>query len=216
MSHLLERRLEEKEQRRNEIIDAAEVVFARKGYEQATMEDIARAARLSRPLLYVYFKDKEDLHLAILHRGLLILRRSFEKAIARHARGLDQVEAVGRAYIRFSQTHPDYFETLARFEARAINMDVSNPNKAACLMEGRSVHQVVASAIQQGIDDGSIRPNIGDPFMTSQVLWGTLHGLIQIASRKEPLLQQLYGFSADDLLEHGMWLIRGGLAAPAT
>lgn len=216
MSHLLERRLEEKEQRRNEIIDAAEVVFARKGYEQATMEDIARAARLSRPLLYVYFKDKEDLHMAIMARSLQLLRRSFEKAVAKHAQGLDQVEAIGQAYIRFSQTHPDYFETMARFEARAVNMDLSNPNKAACMMEGRSVHQVVASAIQRGVDDGSIRADIGDPIKTSQVLWGTLHGLIQIATCKEPLHQQMYGFSADDLLQHGMRLIRGGLAAPAT
>lgn len=63
-----ERRQEEKEQRRQDIIDAAEAVFARKSVEKATMADVAKEARLSRGLIYFYFKDKDALYLAIMYR----------------------------------------------------------------------------------------------------------------------------------------------------
>ena len=58
MSELTDRRLEEKERRRLEILDAAEAVAAVVGVEALTMDLVARKARLSRALLYVYFNDK--------------------------------------------------------------------------------------------------------------------------------------------------------------
>ncbi len=53
MSYVAERRLEEKEHRRNEIVDAAEACYITDGWDQITMDQIARKARLSRALLYV-------------------------------------------------------------------------------------------------------------------------------------------------------------------
>jgi len=58
MNYLAERRQEEKERRRAEILDAAEGVAASVGWDELTMDQVARRARLSRALLYVYFKDK--------------------------------------------------------------------------------------------------------------------------------------------------------------
>jgi AcrR family transcriptional regulator len=56
-----ERRQREREQRLREIVDAAERVFAQKGFSGATMEEIAVAAELSPATLYIYFKNKYDL-----------------------------------------------------------------------------------------------------------------------------------------------------------
>ncbi|PNB02948.1 TetR/AcrR family transcriptional regulator, partial [Pseudomonas sp. FW306-02-H05-BA] len=53
MSYISERRVEEKERRRAEIVDAAEQLYADKGWDSVTMEQVAKRARLSRALLYV-------------------------------------------------------------------------------------------------------------------------------------------------------------------
>jgi len=53
MSYIAERRQEEKERRRAEILDAAEAVCAEVGWDAMTMDQVARKARLSRALLYV-------------------------------------------------------------------------------------------------------------------------------------------------------------------
>jgi AcrR family transcriptional regulator len=56
------------DERRSQILDAAEGVFTRKGFDEARMEDIAGKTGLSKGTLYLYFKSKDDLILAILDR----------------------------------------------------------------------------------------------------------------------------------------------------
>ena len=70
MNYVTERRQEEKERRRADILDAAEQVAASVGIEAMTMDEVARTARLSRALLYVYFQDKSDLLFGLCGRGL--------------------------------------------------------------------------------------------------------------------------------------------------
>src|SRR5579875_4013179 len=55
-------------ERLNEVLQAATAVFARAGFHQARMEDIAQEAGLAKGTLYLYFKNKDDLIAAILHR----------------------------------------------------------------------------------------------------------------------------------------------------
>src|SRR5262245_2331277 len=133
MSYIAERRQEEKERRRAEILDAAEAVTASVGWDAMTMDQVARKARLSRALVYVYFKDKADLLFAIAERGLASLRQYFLDAVAQHTRGLDKLVATGRAYIAFSRDQPVYFDVLARSELLRPDMTNMQANEQACL-----------------------------------------------------------------------------------
>ena len=91
MSYIAERRQEEKDRRRAEIVDAAETLYAESGWDSITMDQVARQARLSRALLYVYFRDKEDLLFALVERSLEALRDRFVVGQQGHARGIDEV-----------------------------------------------------------------------------------------------------------------------------
>lgn len=62
------------DERKSQIIAAAEGVFTRKGFDQARMDDIADETGLSKGTLYLYFKSKDDLIIAILDR---IFQREF-------------------------------------------------------------------------------------------------------------------------------------------
>src|SRR5271163_4772857 len=97
MSYIAERRGEEKVRRRAEILDAAEALYDKKGWDGLTVDEVARSARLSRALVYVYFRDKEELLFAIGERALGLLRDRFIEAAASHSLGMDQVEAIGQA-----------------------------------------------------------------------------------------------------------------------
>jgi AcrR family transcriptional regulator len=58
--------LSEDKDRRRQILDAAQVVFAQKGFEGASIKDLAKAAKISPGLLYWYFKDKTDLFVSLI------------------------------------------------------------------------------------------------------------------------------------------------------
>ena len=62
---VVERRAREKEQRRVAILDAAKEIFSRKGYQGATMEEIAARAELSPATLYLYFNNKSELYASL-------------------------------------------------------------------------------------------------------------------------------------------------------
>jgi len=211
MSYIAERRQEEKERRRDEIVEAAEDLYRELGWDAVTMDSVARRARLSRALVYVYFKDKQDLHFAIAARALEVLRQRFTEATARARTGMDKVEACGRAYMAYAQEFPHFFDACARLETYAHDGNAEpSPQAAQCIDCGKGVHDVVVEALVTGQRDGTIRGEIGDLQVVSRVLWGFMHGLIQIAINKgEPLAQ--VGISVQQLAQQALWLIRQGL-----
>ncbi|MBS0367480.1 MAG: TetR/AcrR family transcriptional regulator [Proteobacteria bacterium] len=213
MNPLAERRQEEKERRRADILDAAEEVTRTVGWDELTMDQVARRVRLSRALLYVYFQDKSDLMFGICERGLVLLRQRFEQAAARHRTGLDQITAIGRAYIAFSQEFPVYFDIMARCELRERDMENPAANEAACMATGQSVHGLMVQVIQRGMTDGSIRSDLGSPMVAAMTLWGFVHGVIQLAHVKANLLAH-HGVDGRALLEQSITMATRSLAAP--
>ncbi len=203
MNYIAERRQEEKERRRSEILDAAEAVSASMGWDAMTMDQVARKARLSRALVYVYFKDKTDLMFGIGERALEALRESFAEAVSRHPRGLDQLAAIGHAYIAYSRERPVYFDVMARCEL--ISPDTSNlqTNEEACMLIGDAIRKLMQDALELGVRDGSIRPDVGDAKVVTVCLWGFIHGIIQLSAAKAKLLAH-DGIEGPQLLEQAM------------
>ncbi len=94
---IIERKEREKEQRREEIIGSAEQVFFEKGLQVATMDEIAEQAELGKSTLYLYYKSKEDLYLAVLLRGTEILLHKFEKVAASDDPTIKKIADLGEA-----------------------------------------------------------------------------------------------------------------------
>jgi len=210
MSYIAARRQEEKDRRRNEILDAAEAVFAQVGPEKATMDQVARRARLSRALLYVYFEDKVDLLMGVCERGLVDLRRRFVAAAARHKSGIDKVESIGRAYVIFARECPVYFDALARFEMLQPDPEQFD-EQHGCVVAGDAVHEFIVEVLGTGIRDGSIRRDLGDRDLTATTLWGFMHGIIQLIATKANLLAH-DGIGPEQLVKHALRMARRSLA----
>ena len=65
------------------ILDAAEIVFAERGYEGASLREIARCADIQQPGLYNHFKNKEALYEAVLDRALLPMTEAMQSEVRR-------------------------------------------------------------------------------------------------------------------------------------
>jgi len=213
MNYIAERRLEEKERRRAEILDAAEEMTASVGWDAMTMDQVARTARLSRALVYVYFKDKTDLMFGIGERALATLHQCFADAVAKQERGLDQLVAIGRAYIAYSTDHAVYFDVMARCELISTDLANLQPNEQACLVAGAAVRQVMQSALELGVRDGSVRSDVGEAKAVTVCLWGFIHGVLQLSSAKAKMLAH-DGVYPRELLEQAMLMATRSLMQP--
>jgi TetR/AcrR family transcriptional regulator len=212
MSYIAERRLEEKERRRAEIVDAAEAAGREMGLDALTMDDVARRARLSRALLYVYFQDRSDLMFGLAERAMSMLLNRFVEAAERNRTGLDKVSAIGRAYVAFSQEFSTLFDALARCELEATDPAQASPAEQACMLGGDRLQGVLVSAIDAGVRDGSIRADIGSPMLMSVTLWGFMHGIIQLTTTKAHALAH-HGVVPKDLIDYAINMITRDLKA---
>jgi AcrR family transcriptional regulator len=79
------------DERKNQIINAAEDVFTQKGFDAARMDDIAEETGLSKGTLYLYFKSKDDLIIAILDR---MFQREFKQFENLNQSDLSAVNAI--------------------------------------------------------------------------------------------------------------------------
>jgi AcrR family transcriptional regulator len=109
---IAERKEREKQQRKQEIIQAAEKVFYSMGVDQATMDDIAAKAELSKGTLYLYFRSKEDLFFEVARKAIGMLNTHTSKAVESSANAIEKLGAMGKATIEFMQSHPKHMQAI--------------------------------------------------------------------------------------------------------
>lgn len=96
------------------LLQAAEVEFGRDGFDRARLEDIARAAGITRPSLLYYFASKEQIYCAVVHRAFDALRAALEASFSADLPFEERLDGTVIAYLDFLRTHPQLAGVLLR------------------------------------------------------------------------------------------------------
>ncbi len=162
-----DRKEREKEQRRNAIIDAAEKLFFSRGYDNVSMDEIAKEVELGKGTLYLYFKNKEALFFAIVLRGARILNSMVKERIKTCKNGIEILDAIGIAYFEFVNKYPDYSWAYLYFRSEKFSTSTEDGeglcDDAKKVIELRHEEfAITCNAITSGINEGIIRSDL-DP-----------------------------------------------------
>jgi len=177
---IADRRQREKEQRKTEIIDAAERLFFSRNYEEVTMDEIARGVELNKATLYLYFSSKEELFATIVLRGIEILKEKYTAVMVQPAPGIVKVVLMGQAYYGFALEYPDYLRLIHFYGSERFSRE--NPYTAEIGKGYGTCRSILRDAIQKGIGDGTIRADL-DPFMTSMYLMISFMGILSMEDK---------------------------------
>ena len=158
-----------RDQRRVQLLDAANDVFTTKGYHAAAMDDIADAAGVSKPVLYQHFPSKLDLYLALLDSSCDLLVEVVENAIATTDVNADRVVAAMGAFYEFVSSASGEFRFV--FES-----DLTGDN--AVQKRLWRVNNDIADAIAEVIAEDTALPA-----EKSKLLAISLVGLAQVSAR---------------------------------
>lgn len=174
-----DRREREKENRRNGIIDVAERLFFSRGYENVTMDDIARETELARGTLYLYFKNKDDIYIAIAIRGLKILNGLFREGYMKGNTGIVKIRSLLLAVYEFYRKHPGYYKMIGNMQSRGFDKK-DYPG----MEEVESIHAdsfaMVLDAFNMGIEDGTVRGDV-DPAKAAFILTASMQSVLNTA-----------------------------------
>ncbi len=203
-----ERKKREKEQRKNDIIDAAEKIFFKKGINNSTMDEVAEEAELSKGTLYLYFKSKEEIHFEIKTRALNILTKMFTKSICENKTGLENSMRIGKTYVDFVKKHPNYYKSMIYFESNDCSTCQFRDNCENFFKEDNPL-MISTKTISRGIADGSIRSDIPANVL-SQTLWAQINGILQFISTKQKILE-FTGVKAEDIINSQIEIVKNGI-----
>lgn len=170
-------RIVDKQARREEITQAATEVFARKGFQGASVDDIAEAAGVSKGTLYSYFENKEALFYAAFEAFQAETVARCEAAMAAKESARDKLTACLTLTVETLREHIDLFPLTLELWAAASSGPARE--RFAVVMEGlyRQFRGMTAGLIEAGKSAGEFREDV-DAESVAAWLVGGLDGLM--------------------------------------
>lgn len=99
--------------RREQLLDVGRSVFADKGFEGSSVEEIAAAAGVTKPIVYEHFGGKEGLYAVIVDREMRVLLERISAALEPSG-ARKRLEGAADAFLRYIEETPDGFRVLLR------------------------------------------------------------------------------------------------------
>jgi len=194
------------------IVAAAASMFAEQGLAGARMDEIARAAKVNKALLYYYFRSKEELHRFVLETLLSQLRTRVWDLHTAKLPARKRLAAVFDNFFEFVRRHPNYPRLIQRemmSDGRNVEWIVSEYYKP--------LHARLVALIEDGISSGEFRRvdarNTALTVVSSMVFYFAAAPVLKRILGHDPLRPQEVARrrqAIQDLLEHGLLLPGAG------
>lgn len=192
-------------EKRRHLEAAAARVFAQKGFRQATVADVARAAGVSSGAIYLYFSSREELLFATVLAEIDDLEARMRAVLADPAPADAALRAMMDAYLAFWQERPQGFGMLMAGLEREARAKADPELVAAYDRRALGCLALVRDVVVRGMDQGTLRP--GDPTEVADAVWSACHGVLQLATSggEQRFLgrdvQRLFAATGDALLD---------------
>ena len=158
--------------RKDQIMNAAQVVVASKGYDQARMDDIVEKAQLSKGAIYWYYKSKKDIYLSLIDYWFNEYSAGVLKSLEDKDSSSEQLKSLFEYFVDQFDKNPDTFKIMVEFW-RTSGLDVDFNNK---LQEIYSQFlEYIIDIIKNGIDSGEFKEV--DPRITALSILINIEGI---------------------------------------
>mgnify|MGYP001173134135 FL=1 len=158
--------------RKDQIMNAAQVVVASKGYDQARMDDIVEKAQLSKGAIYWYYKSKKDIYLSLIDYWFNEYSAGVLKSLEDKDSSSEQLKSLFEYFVDQFDQNPDTFKIMVEFW-RTSGLDVDFNNK---LQEIYSQFlEYIIDIIKNGIESGEFKEV--DPRITALSILINIEGI---------------------------------------
>lgn len=150
------------------IIDAAIKVFARKGFYNATIADVAKSAEVAEGTIYLYFKNKDDLLISIFEHSIDIFIQTVNRELAGLSDPEEKLRRFVRLHLRLVEENPDL--------AQVLQIELRQSTKFMQEYEGRKFAEylhIVQSILEEGQKKNIFRKDL-DPHILRRTLFGAV------------------------------------------
>lgn len=160
----------EKEQRSNDILEAARKLFYADGYDDVSMADIAAEVGIKKPTLYLYFKNKEALFFALVARANTIRNDLVRAEVSKGTTGPEKLAGNTRALTEFFSKYPEYSWADNFFHSGRFDLENTGDEDVRKILDLQSeLFEIISDCLRTGMSDGAYLPDV-DPLSMAVVL----------------------------------------------
>jgi AcrR family transcriptional regulator len=174
--------------RRNQILEAAKEVFSSKGYNAATMEEIADVAELSPGTLYIYFKNKEELHTFLSIDILKHIAREVELVTQDNLPSEEKLDNLRDVFIAVYENDPMILISLFHLQAGETLKNLSTEVLDQLKQTSSRALGAITSIIIEGIEEEVFIDQ--HPVALADVIWSIFSGVVLWVDSKRLLNDQ--------------------------
>ena len=175
---------------RRKFLYAGDKLFCKNGVEKTTMEQLATAAGYSKPTLYGYFKDKDEVYFALVLEFMEKIVVKVDKAIDEQTAFNDTFSKICQDVFRLATRYPLYFEGLIG----TINVNIKADDTPQIYKDiyrlGEVLNEKLLNILQQGKDEGVINTALDNSAILLFV-WSSVAGIIRMINHKKDYLKML-------------------------
>ena len=181
------RRKREKDQRIRSILEAGKKVFLSKGYLKATMDEIALEAEISKPTIYQYFQNKDDLYFSLMVPVIEDIGKQAQKIekklmAGRYRNGANIIQDWFKAIFHSYEIAPDVFRIIQQFQQTGLVAKLNEETRSALNEKGRYNFEIFRRITEMAKKQGLIKTI--NPHQLVDVVWATFVGIIQLEDIK--------------------------------
>lgn len=179
----------ERQQKEKEILEAAIKLFAQKGLYYSKMDEVAKQAKISKGLIYFYYKSKEDLYMAVTKKAFDELKDIFHRIYTKgkDKPGIENISELVENFLIFAQEKKMFHECILHFMGLVdlYNKEQNRKHINPLILESSYFNKLLEihhdpaligiKIISKGIKDGSMRPDL-QPEATFYTIWTMLIG----------------------------------------
>ncbi|MGQ0542128.1 MAG: TetR/AcrR family transcriptional regulator [Blastocatellia bacterium] len=170
-----ERRQKEKENLRQEILDAAREIFVAEGYDSFSMRKVAEKIEYSPTTIYLYFHDKSELLREVCEEAFTKLGDAVREAKETGGSAMEVLRKGLYAYIDFGLTNPHHYEVA--FVSPTDK--VMKPNQYTYEgSAGQRAFEMLSVSVAECMEAGVIRRD--DIAKIAQTIWASIHGITSL------------------------------------
>jgi AcrR family transcriptional regulator len=168
---------------REKILDAAQDILNKQGFEALSMRRIAGRLQMTATNIYNYFVNKDEIYLALQTRGFIMLAKRFEVVDAQYKNPLDRLKGYMKAYIAFGLEQPDQYAVMFTYNTPKFADYAGTAQEPAATEEKLAAMVLAEMAVKTTDELIKEHPELAavtDPYYRMVHAWVTLHGIVSI------------------------------------
>jgi AcrR family transcriptional regulator len=150
----------QKQEKKDEILKAARQLFAKKGMDSTSVQEIAKKAGVAKGTVYLYYESKNQIFMEIIRFARNILHKKTKETASEPGKVIPKIRKLIQIHQEFTKKYPEYNAIFAQVSTQMMSLENDVTQLFLPESEEENPLYIVFNLLKEGVDNGELKPDI--------------------------------------------------------